>query len=152
MSEDEKGFEVTDKRKAKQALEGEGEAGPQAVEKEEPGRETPPDEPGGEAAGENERDSAGAKEKARELPQLDFLSFVSSLAATAFMLMGERLSADMPESEPDLPAAKQMIDLIDLLKDKTKGNLDTREAEGLEAILYNLRMRYIQLGKGETAG
>jgi len=58
----------------------------------------------------------------------------------------------MPESEPDLPAAKQMIDLIDLLKTKTRGNLDTREADGLESILYNLRMRYIQLSKGETAG
>jgi Domain of unknown function (DUF1844) len=152
MSEDDKGFEVTDKRTARQALDDEANAAPQAAKTEDPGKGKPVSEGGSQAGSEKAQDNNEAKGQDRSLPPLDFLSFVGSLAATALMLMGERLSADMPEAEPDLPAAKQMIDLIDLLKAKTKGNLAGHEAEGLESILYNLRMRYIQLSKGDKAG
>ena len=79
-----------------------------------------------------------------ELPPIDFIAFISSLAATALLHLGERLTTEQPKDETDLPAAKQMIDLLELLKVKTKGNLEPRESEALENLLYNLRVRYLK--------
>jgi hypothetical protein len=51
--------------------------------------------------------------------------------------------------EADLGAAHQMIDLISLLQEKTKGNLTPDEAKLVEDLLYELRMRYVQAEQGE---
>jgi hypothetical protein len=79
-----------------------------------------------------------------ELPPIDFVAFISSLAATALLHLGEKLAPDQPDGDKDIPAAKQMIDLLELLKEKTKGNLTEGESDVLENLLYNLRVRYLK--------
>lgn len=145
MPESEKGFEVKDKRKAKEVLEGEGGAAPEEAARTpegSPGAEKAAEVSGGERPGEK-KSGQGTPKEGRELPPIDFMSFIGSLAATAFLHMGEKLSSGQPEMPEDLAAAKQMIDLIDLIKTKTKGNLEKYEEDGLESMLYNLRMRYL---------
>jgi len=126
MSE-EKGFEVNDRRKA--AAEG---AVPEA----------------GTAGAAKEEERVREIKGEGDMPAIDFIAFISSLAATALMHLGEKLSPDQPDGMKNLDAAKQMIDLLDLLKVKTKGNLDKEEIDMLENILYNLKMRYVM----ETTG
>lgn len=126
MSE-EKGFEVNDRRKA--AMEGGG-----------------PEEGAAGAAKEEERVREHIEEG--DMQPIDFIAFISSLAATALMHLGEKLSPDQPDGMKNLAGAKQMIDLLDLLKTKTSGNLAQEETAMLDNILYNLRMRYVM----ETTG
>jgi hypothetical protein len=75
----------------------------------------------------------------RELPPVTFVSFVVSLATSAMRHLGEG-----PEAELDLPLAKHTIDVLGVLHDKTKGNLDEEETRLIEAVLYETRMRYLE--------
>lgn len=79
---------------------------------------------------------------AESLPDIDFATFVLSLGSSALVHLG-----DVPEgegkAEPDLPLAKQTIDLLALLQAKTKGNLDEAEANLLDTLLYDLRIKYV---------
>lgn len=76
----------------------------------------------------------------RELPPVTFSSFVVSLAASAMRNLG-----DGPDAEVNLPLAKHSIDVLGVLHDKTKGNLDDEEARLLEAVLYETRMKYLAI-------
>jgi hypothetical protein len=73
-------------------------------------------------------------------PPVSFSSFVTSLAASAMEHLGmlERPS----DSVPNLVLARQTIDLIDVLKTKTTGNLDNDEQQLLETLLRDLRMHF----------
>ncbi|MBX2800424.1 MAG: DUF1844 domain-containing protein [Myxococcales bacterium] len=73
------------------------------------------------------------------VPTINFSSFVVSLAQQAMNALGEG-----PTDAVDLGLAKQTIDLIGLLKDKTEGNLDDEEVKLMEAILYETRMKYTE--------
>jgi hypothetical protein len=78
-------------------------------------------------------------------PNINFSSFVLSLAATAAIHFGDRLEPGESEPGPvDLASAAQMIDILALLEVKTKGNLSTDEEQLLEAILYELRLRFVE--------
>ena len=134
MPEEEKGFQINDRRKA--FSEGEEK---QEKKTEEPRREEPREEHRHEHEHEHEHG---------EMPPVDFISFISSLAATAFLHLGDKFSPDQPDDMKDLVAAKQMIDLLGLLDEKTKGNLTQEESQMMESILYSLRMRYVR----ETTG
>ena len=125
MSE-EKSFEVNDRRKTN------AEGSQQDVNE--------------EAVSHGER--VNVHEEAGDMQAIDFIAFISSLAATSLMHLGEKLSPDQPDGMKNLSAAKQMIDLLDLLKVKTNGNLTQDETDMLENILYNLRMRFVM----ETTG
>lgn len=76
---------------------------------------------------------------------LSFAQFVLSLGTTAAVHFG-----DLPDpvsgerGEPDLMSASQMIELLALLQDKTRGNLDPAESKLLDDLLYDLRMRFVQ--------
>lgn len=132
MPEEEKDFQINDRRK----VSAEGEA------KQEPKPEEPR-QPREEHRHEHEHEHEHG-----EMPPVDFISFISSLAATAFLHLGDKFSPDQPDDMKNLTAAKQMIDLLGLLQEKTKGNLTDEEAQMLESMLYSLRMRYIR----ETTG
>ena len=83
-------------------------------------------------------------------PNINFASFVLSLAATAAVHFGDRLEPGASEAGPvDLVAAGQMIDILALLEEKTRGNLTAEERQVLEQILYELRMRYVDVGGGK---
>jgi Domain of unknown function (DUF1844) len=78
-------------------------------------------------------------------PNINFASFVLSLAATAAVHFGDRLEPGSEElGLPDLLAASQMIDILALLEEKTRGNLSSDEKELLDTILYELRLRFIE--------
>ncbi len=76
---------------------------------------------------------------------ISFAQFILSLGTTAAVHFG-----DLPDpvsgerGDTDLVAASQMIELLSLLQEKTRGNLDPAEAKLLEDLLFDLRMRFVQ--------
>ena len=91
------------------------------------------------------QDSARERE---QMPPVDFATFVLSLYHSARMHLGD---APNPEGAalPELPLARQTIDLIGLVQDKTRGNLTGEEERSLEQALYDLRMRYVEVAKSK---
>src|SRR5262245_10136075 len=81
--------------------------------------------------------------------QLSFTAFVLSLASTAAIHFG-----DLPDpmsgkpAEPNLDGASQMIEILSLLEQKTRGNLTAEERQVLEQVLYELRMRFVEASSG----
>lgn len=79
------------------------------------------------------------------MAELSFTSFVISLASTAAIHFG-----DIPDpisgekSEPNLEGAAQMIEILSLLDQKTRGNLTAEERQVLEQVLFELRMRFVE--------
>ena len=85
-----------------------------------------------------------------EQPGISFAGFVISLATTAAVHFGDIPDPSTGEPiEADLGAAGQMIELIALLQDKTRGNLTADEAKLVDDLLYELRMRFVQAQQGE---
>jgi hypothetical protein len=80
---------------------------------------------------------------------LSFTAFVLSLASTAAIHFG-----DLPDpisgqrSELNLDGAAQMIEILSLLDQKTRGNLTAEERQMLEQVLYELRMRFVEATRG----
>jgi len=81
---------------------------------------------------------------------LTFTAFVLSLASTAAIHFG-----DLPDPasgsrlEPNLEGAAQMIEILSLLEQKTRGNLTAEERQVLEQVLYELRMRFVETSSGK---
>ena len=80
--------------------------------------------------------------------EMSFSTFVMGLTTQALMHLGEITDPVEQRVAHDLPAAKQMIDLLGILRDKTKGNLDAAEEQLLGEVLYDLRMRYVEVARG----
>jgi len=82
-----------------------------------------------------------------ELPRIDFATFVLSLSTTALCQMGVVPDPTSGETlEPDHAIARQTIDTIEMLRDKTRGNLDEEERKLIDSLLYELRVRFVELG------
>ena len=64
------------------------------------------------------------------------------------MQLGEIPHPDTEKKTVNLPMAKQTIDILGVLQDKTRGNLDVEEARLLKELLYDLRMKYVTVCKG----
>lgn len=90
---------------------------------------------------------AGASGHAPAMP-VTFSSFVISLGSSSLMLMGERLDPQQQPLPVNLPQAKEIIDLLSVLEEKTKGNLMADEQMVLRDMLYALRMKYVALSSG----
>ena len=82
----------------------------------------------------------------RTLPKIDFQTFVISIVGSAYVHLGDAPGPDGRE-ERNLLLARQDIDLLDLLQDKTKGNLTPEEATILERVVYELRLRFVEAEK-----
>ena len=83
-------------------------------------------------------------------PEITFTGFILSLATTAAVHFGDIADPHTGErSEPNLHAAQQMIDIIAMLHEKTKGNLIEPEERLVDDLLYELRLRYVQAQQGE---
>ena len=76
------------------------------------------------------------------LPELDFSTFVLSLVTSAMVHLGEAPHPD-GQTRRDLQLAKQTIDILAMLRDKTQGNLTPQESQLVEEVLYDLRLRYV---------
>jgi len=86
----------------------------------------------------------GADAATSPLPEINFASFIISLSSSALFHFGEIPDPTTNQKERNLPLAKQTIDILGLLKEKTAGNLDREENQLLESLLYDLRMRYVE--------
>ena len=84
------------------------------------------------------------KETAEEkLPQLQFAHYISLLAGTAMQHLGKIANPLTGKVEKDLEAAKATIDLLALLKEKTRGNLSQEEEHLLSGALADLQLNYV---------
>jgi hypothetical protein len=77
-------------------------------------------------------------------PAVNFASFILSLSTTAMFHFGDFPDPETQKAETNLPAAKQTIDILGMIKEKTEGNLDDNEKNLIEGILYELRLRYVK--------
>ena len=77
------------------------------------------------------------------LPRIDFSTFTLSLATSALFHMGMTEGPDGAKGETNLPLARQTIDTLELLQEKTQGNLTDEEAKLLQSVLYELRMAFV---------
>ena len=88
------------------------------------------------------------KESEQEsMPEIDFGMFVMSLASSVLVHLGEIEHPDSRTREPNLPIAKQTVDILGMLREKTRGNLTQEEAQLLDNLLYDLRMKYVDAKK-----
>jgi hypothetical protein len=81
------------------------------------------------------------------LPHIDFATFILSLSHSALLHLGEAPHPETGQVEKNLALARQTIDLIGMLEEKTKGNLTGDEERLIGQILYDLRMRFVEMSK-----
>lgn len=86
-----------------------------------------------------------AKPAARELPEPDFLHHCASLATQALVFLGAIIHPMTGKPEFDPGQARYLIDTLDMLRTKTKGNLTDEETAALGDMLNELKMAWIQL-------
>ena len=104
----------------------------------------PPPAPAVNQASSTSAAQASTSQEAPALP-VTFSSFVISLGSSSLILMGEQLDPQQTPMPVNLPQAKEIIDLLSVLEDKTKGNLTSDEQTVLRDMLYALRMKYVTL-------
>jgi hypothetical protein len=86
-----------------------------------------------------------------ERPQVSFVAFILSLASNAAVHFGDLPDPITNEQRPvDLDAAEQLIELIAMLQEKTRGNLSAEERQLLDQVLYELRMRFVEAKKSQS--
>jgi hypothetical protein len=78
------------------------------------------------------------------LLEIDFSAFIFSLSTSALVHLGEFPDPATQKLEKDLPLAKQTIDILGMLQEKTQGNLTPEEKKLMESILTDLRWRYVR--------
>ena len=139
--EEEKDYTVKDRRfqhlseEEKAKIREEEEAAKAAA----PEVETPP-----EAETPPEEGEDWAEDFKVPLPEITFSSFLFSLSTSAFVHLGAVPDPSSGEADRNLPLAKQTIDLLGVLREKTRNNLTKEEEDLFDHLLYDLRMRYIK--------
>ncbi len=138
QNEDRRGFRVRDRRRfteSGETREGEAERPEEGAEQ----TDAPPLPPPPQAEGHARP----------ELP-VSFSTFILGLSTQALLHLGEIEDPASQRVERDLDAAKQLIDILGILQEKTRNNLEEGEQTLLDSILYDLRMRYVQLVRTGT--
>jgi len=79
------------------------------------------------------------------MQKIDFNTFVLSVSTAAFIGLGLREAPGADKPEVDLSLAKQNIDLLEMIQEKTKNNLSEEEKKLLENLLYETRMRFVEV-------
>lgn len=121
--EEESGFTIKDKRASNQSEE-EAQATDASREK---------------ASAETQEPAASEQQSF----ELNFSTFVLSLTSSAFYHLGDIPDPVTGQRQENLPAVKQTIDILIMLKEKTQGNLDGEEAKLIEQLIYELQMKYV---------
>jgi len=130
--EERRGFQVRDRRRFSDS----GEARPDVAEE----TAEPPPRP---AAAESAAPGAAPADE-----PVTFSTFVLGLSTQALLHLGEIPNSLTHALEPDLGAAKHVIDILGILQEKTRSNLEPGEESLLDSVLYDLRMRYVELVRG----
>lgn len=144
MSEDKKDFEVKDRRIFSQDNQDAGsvdEETPPASGQEEQAAASSGETPEAEAAKASPRDESDQQPL---MPEINFSTFVISLNASALLHLGAIEDPTTGKKNKDLPMAKQTIDILHMLKEKSAGNLSNDEENLLKSILYDLKMIYVK--------
>jgi hypothetical protein len=84
------------------------------------------------------------KEQEPDYPPINFTNFVLSLSTSALFHFGDFPDQEGGKTEKNLPAAKQTIDILDMLNERTKGNLNENENQLIQGVLYELKLRYVK--------
>ena len=129
--EERRGFRVTDRRRFAETGETRGDEAREAP------TQAPPTE---------QRSEPGQSEQTVPEP-VNFSTFVLGLSTQALLHLGEIPNPMTNAVERDLEAAKHVIDILGILQEKTRNNLDSGEHTLLESVLYDLRMRYVDLAR-----
>lgn len=106
-------------------------------------------------AAEADLEKEKAKQAPRETPpsgpdegfEIDFSTFVMSLASSAFYHLGDVPDPMTGQAEQNLPAVRQTIDILLMLQSKTKNNLSSQEDKLLGQLVYELQMKYVSKTK-----
>ena len=85
-----------------------------------------------------------APKQETDYPPVNFTNFVLSLSTSALFHFGDFPDPDGGKTEKNLPAVKQTIEILDMLNEKTKGNLDENESKLIQGVLYELKMRFVK--------
>jgi len=91
-------------------------------------------------------DNSQGKQKMPPL-EADFASLISSMAMEALIFLGEIPNPVTRKKEENIEQARYIIDMLSVLKEKTKGNLNSDEANALDNMLYELRTKFIEKSK-----
>lgn len=143
-SERPKGFQVRDRRRFTET--GDARQDPDA-ERAEPAAPAEPVEPSPPLRVEAEEPrvaDGGAGERREGAAEITLGTFLMSLSTQALMCLGEIPNPLTGKPEPDLVAVRELIDIIAMLQEKTRGNLDAHETRLFENILFDLRMRFVE--------
>lgn len=84
------------------------------------------------------------------LPSVTFSNFVISLASTAMVHLGKTPDPSTGARELDLPMARHTIDVLGLIEEKTRGNLDDDEQKLVDSLLYELRSSFVEISGGQA--
>ena len=134
------GFKVQDRRIFSE--EGELRASP-------PEKESKPVETGGDGTGAREARAPVAGDASGETG-IDFSGFVLSLATTGMVHLGAIPDPVTGKKQEDLPGARQMIEILTVLREKTRGNLSNEEARLLDGLIYEMQMGVMRQSKSIT--
>ena len=134
----EKGFVIKDKR----MFDEDGGTRADAVRKDEKKESAQKPETGNESIEKEE--TVEREEEKYQLPEMNFHNFVFSLYTSVLFNLGELADPVSDRRKKDLNAAKQTIDILGMLKEKTEGNLDSSEKELLDSVLSESRMKYVK--------
>jgi len=151
-SEDKRGFKVQDRRRFSaegEAKEG-GDSDRPSASSEALDIKSRPAAPGPEATSRPQAEAsrpAANRPSSEPPPELTFAAFLWSLSEQAMAALGEIPDPMSGKVTHDLVLAQQMIDIIIMLRDKTRGNLDPHEQALLKEILSGLQMKYVELAR-----
>ena len=84
-----------------------------------------------------------SEKKETEPFQIDFSAFIMSLTSSAFYHLGDMPDPSTGKTETNLPAVQQTIDMLIMLREKTKGNLKEDEIKLIEQLIYELQVKYV---------
>ncbi len=109
-------------------------------------KETPPAEKEKEAKGDEtgKEPDTETQQPPPQFPEINFATFVASLNASALLNLGAIEDPASGTRDKSLPMAKQTIDILSMLQEKTAGNLSQEEESLLKNILYDLRIMYVR--------
>jgi hypothetical protein len=82
---------------------------------------------------------------------IDFATFILSLASSGMVHLGKVPDPAAAGVAPNLEMARQTIEILSLLRDKTRGNLDAREAALLDRVLHDLRLAWVEEARKHTS-
>ncbi len=81
---------------------------------------------------------------AAQIPEADFMNFITSLSLQSLISLGEIESPFTKKKELNIKQARFLIDTLDMIKEKTAGNLKEEESKVLDTMLYELKMKYVE--------